>query len=74
MELDGDRLTREFADIGMQWKFNPPAAPHWGGAWERLIQTVKKSLHAVLKEKVPKEEMLHTLLIEVEFLARIADR
>jgi hypothetical protein len=30
----GDRLTREFADVKMKWKFNPPAAPHFGGVWE----------------------------------------
>jgi hypothetical protein len=45
----------------MKWKFNPPAALHFDGAWERLIKTVKQSLYAVLKEKVLKEETLETL-------------
>jgi hypothetical protein len=31
-------------------------------------QNVKKSLYAVFNEKVPKEETLQTLLVEVEFL------
>jgi hypothetical protein len=68
LELDGDRLTHEFAYVKMKWKFNPPAAPHFGGVWERLIQSVEKSLYAVLNEKVSKEETLQTLLVEVEFL------
>jgi hypothetical protein len=42
LELDGDRLTREFAEVIMKWKFNPPASPHFVGVWERLIKTVKK--------------------------------
>jgi hypothetical protein len=46
---------------------NHPAAPHFGGVWERLKKTVKKSLYAVSNEKVPKEETLHTLLVKVEY-------
>jgi hypothetical protein len=58
LELVGDRLTRKFADVKM----------NFGGVWERLIKTVKKSLYVVLNEKVPKEETLQTLLVEVDFL------
>jgi hypothetical protein len=34
--------------------------------WERLVRSVKVALSAVLKERSPKEEVLQTLLIEVE--------
>jgi hypothetical protein len=68
LELDSDRINREFAEVELKGKFNPPGAPHFGGVWERLIKTVKQALYAVLKEKVPKEETLQTLLVEVEFL------
>ncbi|GBP44003.1 hypothetical protein EVAR_27172_1 [Eumeta japonica] len=50
------------------WKFIPPGAPHMGGAWERMIRTIKSSLYAVLKERKPREETLHTLLLEVEHI------
>ncbi|GBP35730.1 hypothetical protein EVAR_82664_1 [Eumeta japonica] len=50
------------------WKSIPPSAPHMGGAWERMIRTIKSSLYAVLKERKPREETLHTLLLEVEHI------
>ena len=37
-----------------------------GGAWERLIRSVKTGLKVVLKEQTPKEEVLSTLLTEIE--------
>ncbi|KAE8295207.1 Extracellular calcium-sensing receptor [Larimichthys crocea] len=54
--------------VGKQIKFcfNPPASPHFGGVWEREIQSVKKSLQVVIGAQVLQEEVLLTLLIEVE--------
>ena len=49
-----------------EWRFNPPTASHMGGAWERLIRSVKESLHVILKEHAPKEETLLTVLAEIE--------
>ncbi|XP_045506279.1 uncharacterized protein LOC123702546 [Colias croceus] len=60
----------ELKDYGLQqrmnWKYITPGAPHQGGAWERLIRSVKTSLLAVLFQKEPHEEILITLLAEVE--------
>lgn len=36
---------------GVQWSFNPPGASHHGGEWERLIRSVRKVLHSVLKQQ-----------------------
>ncbi|UYV83840.1 hypothetical protein LAZ67_X000363 [Cordylochernes scorpioides] len=47
-------------------KFNPPAAPHFGGAWERLIKSVKKCLRATLNEVNPKDTTLLTALKSAE--------
>ena len=37
-----------------------------GGCWERLIRCVKVALYTVLNEQAPREEVLLTLLAEVE--------
>ena len=64
--IDTERQREYALQNGMRWKFNPPDAPHMGGAWERLVRTVKTALRAVLREQTPAEEVLLTLLAEVE--------
>ncbi|KAJ0171004.1 hypothetical protein K1T71_013203 [Dendrolimus kikuchii] len=65
-ELDEAVLKQEAANYHTTWIFSPPASPHWGGAWERLIRSVKESLKVVLKERAPRDEILSTLMAEVE--------
>ena len=50
----------------IKWEFNPPAASHMGGIWERQIRTVRKMLNVILKEQIVGDERLSTLLHEVE--------
>ncbi|XP_023948869.2 uncharacterized protein LOC112053624 [Bicyclus anynana] len=65
-DLDQEVLKREAVNYGTTWTFIPPRSPHWGGAWERLIKSVKTALKVVLTEQAPKEEVLLTLMAEVE--------
>ncbi|XP_047992014.1 uncharacterized protein LOC125230827 isoform X2 [Leguminivora glycinivorella] len=52
----------------IEWCYIPPASPFMGGCWERLVKTVKTALLVTLKERAPREELLHTLLLEAEGL------
>lgn len=65
-KLDTEKQRVYALKNGFKWIFNPPDAPHMGGAWERLIKSVKTALATVLKEQAPTEEILYTLLCEIE--------
>eukprot|EP00117_Sycon_ciliatum_P017532 scpid35642/ scgid16489/ len=64
--LDVGDLMRELTPRNIKWVFNPPAAPHMGGAWERLVRSVKIALKATLKERTPRDEVLTTVMAEAE--------
>uniref|UniRef100_A0ABD2W2Q2 Integrase catalytic domain-containing protein n=1 Tax=Trichogramma kaykai TaxID=54128 RepID=A0ABD2W2Q2_9HYME len=66
LSLDFSVIMDHASRCKILWKFNPPAAPHMGGARERLVRSVKTALSYVLKEKHPSDEVLGTLLAEVE--------
>ena len=58
------RLNEELLKLQVKWKFIVEASPWWGGFWERLVQTVKRSLRKVLF-RVNYEE-LETVLLDIE--------
>lgn len=59
-------LKHQLAEQSISFRFNPPLAPHFGGIWEREIKSVEPSLQVVLKDRVLPEEVLLTVLIEVQ--------
>ncbi|KAJ8369248.1 hypothetical protein SKAU_G00092760 [Synaphobranchus kaupii] len=59
-------LQTQLAKQKIQFRFNPPNAPHFGGVWEREICSVKDALRKTLGVKTVSEEVLRTVLIEVE--------
>ena len=60
------RLNEELLRLRVKWQFIAEASPWWGGFWERLVQTVKKSLRKVLFRASVSYEELQTTIVEVE--------
>lgn len=66
--IDADKMHRYATNNEIEWKFIPPGAPHMGGAWERLIGSIKSTLKVILNEQAPREETLLTVLAEIEHI------
>ena len=54
----------------ISWKFIVEKAPWWGGFWERMVQSVKRSLRKAIGSASLSFEELRTLLVEVESVTR----
>jgi hypothetical protein len=51
---------------GIEWQFGPPNASHWGGVYERLVQSAKKHLKVLLSEEALDSDVFLTILGGVE--------
>lgn len=60
------RIQGALLPDGIQWSFNPPAASHYGGVWERLIRSVRQVLTSTLRQQTLDDEGLQTIFCEVE--------
>ncbi|XP_058837430.1 uncharacterized protein LOC131693535 [Topomyia yanbarensis] len=61
-----DAVSKECAKEGIQWHFNPPSAPHFGGLWEAAVRSAKHHLLRVVGETPVSPEDFVTLLAQVE--------
>lgn len=64
--LDLEHLETEFSSSHTSWNFIPPASPHMGGAWERLVRTVKSNLAKLKSNRTLTHEVLENMLTEIE--------
>ncbi|KAL6416564.1 hypothetical protein ACFW04_013921 [Cataglyphis niger] len=60
------RIADQLANDRIQWRFNPPSAPHFGGLWEAAVKSLKHHLRRVLGESTLTYEEMSTLLAQIE--------
>ncbi|XP_058811010.1 uncharacterized protein LOC131675893 [Topomyia yanbarensis] len=61
-----EEYANEFTSARVKWSFNPPAAPHMGGVWERLVRSVKEALEVMDDGRKLTDEILLTSMNEAE--------
>ncbi|XP_048580423.1 uncharacterized protein LOC116604791 [Nematostella vectensis] len=67
IEID-QSVTKYVTEQGCTWLFNPPHASHFGGVWERQINTIRRVLDGMFAELGKAQlthELLSTLMAEV---------
>ncbi|XP_062703957.1 uncharacterized protein LOC134286361 [Aedes albopictus] len=55
-----------FTNLGIRWRFIPPASPHQGGIWEAAVKSAKELLRPILGDEKLTHEELSTVLCQVE--------
>ena len=65
-EWEKPKIESDLAQKQIVWKFNPPGAPHFDGIWERLVQSCKKIMIAILDNRSLNDEVLSTTMCLVE--------
>lgn len=65
-KLNQDEIQTTYTTSEMKWSFNPPESPHMGGAWERLIRTVKSCFKKIVTTRKPTDETLPTLFSQIK--------
>ncbi|XP_053691544.1 uncharacterized protein LOC128740060 [Sabethes cyaneus] len=59
-------ISATFTNANTKWTFIPPTAPSMGGAWERLVRSVKTAFGDAYAEGKLNDEDLQALIVEAE--------
>jgi len=51
---------------GIEWRFIPPHAPHFGGLWEAGVKSTKYHLRRCIGDTILRFEELYTVLTQIE--------
>ena len=61
-----ENVQRRLAEHRIVWHFNPPAASHQGGVWERIIRSIRRIFESLVGKNKLNDETLCTVFCEVE--------
>ena len=67
-DIDEHKVNKFCLQRDIRWLFNPPVASRMGGAWERMIRSIRRILKATLKEQLVNDEVLSTVMAEAVYI------
>ncbi|XP_050546118.1 uncharacterized protein LOC126908249 [Daktulosphaira vitifoliae] len=67
-KLVNDPANRDIltAQMPVEWNFNPPSAPHFGGLWEAAVKSTKSLMVSTMGAQVWSLEEFSTILCRIE--------
>ena len=66
LELASSEISARLGLQHIAWYFNPPAVPHFGGAWKLFIRSFKDTFYKIVGSTTLQEPTLHIFPCEVE--------
>lgn len=66
--VDQQDIAKHFEGEPIRWKFNPPASPHMGGAWERMVRALKRALYASCPSRNFTDPLLKACMAEATYM------
>ncbi|XP_035232872.1 uncharacterized protein LOC118204681, partial [Stegodyphus dumicola] len=61
-----EEIKGYLATEGINWHFNPPSTPHFGGLWEASVKSLKYHLNRVVGKTILTYEEFFTLIVQIE--------
>ena len=65
-DLDQDQIQSFAARNGFNFNFNPSQSPHFGGSWEAMVKSLKKTIYAILTDRDFTDWELMTAMVQAE--------
>ena len=62
-QIDQEKIMQTTANKGVQWSFNPPAAPHFEGVHEIMVKAAKNTIINILRDADINYEELATAFV-----------